>query len=56
MAQLTHTQRYAPNGQTGEQERSCPGHRTRNTTHQTGIRVSRSQVTRYTAEAKQSTE
>ena len=43
-------------GHTGEQEASGQGHRTRNTTHQAGKRVSRSQVVKDTAQATPQTE
>ena len=41
---------------TGEQEPSGPGHRTRNTTHRAGTPVNRSQEAQDTAHAKQHTE
>ena len=45
-----HTQHNTPSGHTGEQERNCPGHRTRDTTHRAGSPVNRSQVAQDTAQ------
>ena len=46
-----HMRHNTPRGHTGEQEPSCPGHRTRNTTHQAGTPVNRRQVAQDTAQA-----
>ena len=51
-----YTQHNPPSGRTGEQEPSCPGHRTRNATHRVSTPVNRSQVAQDTAQAKQHTE
>ena len=50
-----HTQHNTPSGHTGEQEPSCPGHRTRKTTHRAGTPVNRSKVAQDTAQARQHT-
>ena len=50
MAQDTaHTQRNTQSKHTGEREPSGPRHHTRNTTHQAGTPVNRSQVAKDTA-------
>ena len=49
-------QHNTPSKHTGEQEPSCPGHRTRNTTHQAYALVNRSQVAQDTANAIQHAE
>ena len=56
MAQDTAHTGNTPGGHTSEQEASSRGHRTRNTTHQAGTPVNRSQVAQNTAQAKQHTE
>ena len=51
-----HTQHNPPRGHTSEQEPSGPGHRTRNTTHQAGTPVNRSQGAQDTAHTTQHTD
>ena len=48
-----HLQHNAASEHTGEQEPSGPGHRTRNTTHQAGTLVNKSQVAKDTADKRQ---
>ena len=53
---ISQAQHNTQSGHTGEQEPSGPGQRTRNTTHQAGTPVNRSQVAQDIAQAKQRTE
>ena len=54
MAQDTaHMPSNAPSEHTAEQQPSGPGHCTRNTTHQAGIPLNKSQVAKDTAQTTQ---